>query len=94
MPIWPMPKSYTRGNTTITIDYYNFHFIPNKQHSDITAAINRYMDEIFGGNIAAPARFSSLTTVYIDIEDYDVQLNVFIFFILIDSSSVWTRVTP
>lgn len=71
-----MPKSYTRGDTTVAIDYYHFHFVPNKQHPDMSAAINRYMDEIFGGNVAAPARMPSLTTVYIDVEDYDVQLNV------------------
>lgn len=86
MPIWPMPKSYTRGDETVGIDYYSFHFVPNQQHPDMTAAINRYMDEIFGGNVPAPAPYrsniaassrpASLSTVNIDVEDYSVQLNV------------------
>lgn len=81
VPIWPMPKSYTRGDETVGIDYYSFHFVPNQQHPDMTAAIHRYMDEIFGDNVPAPAPFrgniaASLSTVNIDVEDYNVQLNV------------------
>lgn len=77
MPIWPMPKEYSRGDKTIIVDPYRFHFVPNMEHPDILAAIDRYRDLIFGGNRAAIATTSALLELQIDVKNYNVQLNVF-----------------
>ena len=71
MPIWPMPKKYTRGETTLVVDVYDFHFVP-----DILRAIERYTKLMFGDNKAAIAPPTALREVQIDIKDYDVVLNV------------------
>ena len=42
MVIWPMPKKYTRGDEEVVVDRYSFHVVPNKDHKDILAAIDRY----------------------------------------------------
>ena len=76
MVIWPMPKKYTRGDEEVVVDRYSFHFVPNKDHKDILAAIDRYSKLFFGDNIAAPARGKDLAEVTIDIKDYDAPLNV------------------
>ena len=76
MPIWPMPKSYTRGDDVVSLDYYNFHFIPDRRTPDMVAAIRRFKEEIFGGNVAAPSRADALSKVIIVVEDYDTPLNV------------------
>lgn len=76
MPIWPMPKEYTRGETTLPVDVYNFHFVPNVEHPDILRAIDRYTKLIFGDNKAAIVPSAALREVQIDIKDYDVVLNV------------------
>lgn len=76
MPIWPMPKEYTRGETTLPVDVYNFHFVPNVEHPDILRAIDRYTKLIFGDNQAAIVPSAALREVQIDVKDYDVVLNV------------------
>lgn len=76
MPIWPMPKKYTRGETTLVVDVYDFHFVPNVEHPDILRAIERYTKLMFGDNKAAIAPPTALREVQIDIKDYDVVLNV------------------
>ena len=76
MVIWPMPKKYTRCDEEVVVDRYSFHFVPNKDHKDILAAIDRYSKLFFGDNIAAPARGKALAEVTIDIKDYDAPLNV------------------
>ena len=76
MPIWPMPRSYSHGEETVFVDSYHFRFIPNEDHPDILAAIDRYKKQLFGDNIAAPARAEALCDVRIDVKDYSVQLNV------------------
>ena len=76
MPIWPMPKEYKRGDTTVVVDPYNFHFVPNKNHPDILAAMDRYMDLMFSSNRARLVEGKAITEARIQVEDYDVMLNV------------------
>ena len=76
MPIWPMPKEYKRGDATVVVDPYNFHFIPNKNHPDILAAMDRYMDLMFSSNRARVVEGKAIVEVRIQVEDYDVMLNV------------------
>ena len=76
MPIWPMPKEYSRGDRTIVVDPYHFHFVANMDNSDIRMAMDRYMDLIFGSNRASVATTAALLELQIDIKNYDVPLNV------------------
>ena len=92
MPIWPMPKSYTRGHEVVSLDYYNFQFIPDRYTPDMVAAIRRFHEEIFGGNVAAPSRADALSKVYIRVEDYNAPLNVCCNFPL-SPSLAWTKAT-
>ena len=50
MPIWPMPKQYTRGDEELVVDAYSFRFLPNKNHPDILAAAKRYTEMMFRDN--------------------------------------------
>lgn len=79
MPIWPMPKQYTRGDEELVVDAYSFRFLPNKNHPDILAAAKRYTEMMFRDNIPAPVYGNSLVEVKINVADYDVPLNVRLF---------------
>ena len=76
MPIWPMPKQYTRGDEELVVDAHSFRFLPNKNHPDILGAIERYTKLMFSDNIDAPLYGNNLVEVKINVDDYDVPLNV------------------
>ena len=45
--IWPLPKEYTHGETTVTIDAQHFRFFTPQQSNELIEAFQRYMDIIF-----------------------------------------------
>ena len=45
--IWPLPKEYSHGETTVAIDAQHFRFFTPSQSNELMEAFQRYMDLIF-----------------------------------------------
>ena len=69
--IWPLPKEYTHGETTVTID---FRFFTPQQSNELIEAFQRYMDIIFYRKAAIVE--SGVRNVNVEVDEGKAELQM------------------
>ena len=72
--IWPLPKEYTHGETTVTIDAQHFRFFTPQQSNELIEAFQRYMDIIFYRKAAIVE--SGVRNVNVEVDEGKAELQM------------------
>ena len=72
--IWPLPKDYSYGEKTVTVDAQHFRFITSKQSNELIEAFHRYMDVIFYKKSALVEE--GVRSARIEVEEGKVELQL------------------
>ena len=83
--IWPLPKDYSYGEKTVTVDAQHFRFITSKQSNELIEAFHRYMDVIFYKKSALVEE--GVRSARIEVEEGKVELQL-------DTDESYTLVIP